>query len=197
MILAITCSLSACAVAHSGPDGSVRVVGLADVQVTPAERSNGITGNVVTIQTVGLTLSLMDTVADLAIGYYHGRLALLRNCRPTSTRSGLDVDIPRWRTASDRGYDLEHDLRKFGKRFLGLVDITVPFSAAASQHGGTLYDSEVLGLGFAQRPKGLQVVVGYSHSTLLTIERDVVVKLGREITDCPMSVPYALRVGSQ
>ena len=103
MILAITCNLSACAVAHSGPDGSVRVVGLADVQVTPAERSSGMTGNVVTIQTVGLMLSLMDTVADLAIGYYHGRVVLLRNCGPLQRGAASDVDTPRWRTGIRSG----------------------------------------------------------------------------------------------
>ena len=196
-MLVITCSVSACAVVRSGPDGSVHVAGLADVQVTLAEPSSGMMGNVVTIRTVGLTLNLLNSTSDFAIGYFQSMLALLRNCRPILMPSGPYAVPPQWKTASGFDYAYEHDSRSNRKRFFGLVDVTVPFGATHSAHAGKFRKSEILGLDLVQQQKSLQVIIGYSNSTSLAIGPDVIVTLDNGNIACPMSTPERLHVGYQ
>ena len=103
-MVAIACCLPACTVIYFDSDGSRRVVGLSDVQVTPADRSSGLTGDVVTIRTVGLTLNMIRANPELAIGYYHGVLGLLHDFGLSPTPKRPRLDSPRRPAAIDRGY---------------------------------------------------------------------------------------------
>lgn len=95
----------------------------------------------------------------------------------------------RWTPAIDRRYSTGHELPKGDRRFLGLVDVTIPFRSVGSSYGGVRHELERVGMGVSQQIKGLQMFVGYSQSMLLAMERDAVVMFGPGLEYCSMQAP--------
>ena len=153
-----------CVLSYVDDTGARRVIGLADVEVRPADGVATFAGDVISIRGLGLVFNSTVTSSNLTLGYVRETTALLRNCDVGAVKNCGDGAYSRLGDLEINRLAWPRMLEGGGNGFMGLVDLRLPAPSDDAPVGGHVVDLVVYGVGFARHGQDARVTFGYDEA---------------------------------
>jgi hypothetical protein len=182
MVTAMAWGLAGCAVSYVNDEGAQRIVGLAEVEVLPADTfvhrdtpetpSRALVGDVATVRVIGVLLMDSEDSSAIAFGYAAQTSAFVRDCYDlTLAEPGLRGDC-RVQTGTKADTGVASGTK--AEYYLGFVDLTL-LPPDRTLVAGSFATHQSFGLSLLAMGSERILSVGYHDSALVALDPDVFV----------------------